>query len=258
MKTVNGHPKLFTLSNRFIPFIRGDGIGINLLSVDWDYFVFTDRTCQGSYLENKRSLIDDWYKRYIIFKQNGTDIKKSYRLSPGFRSFWEKIKEFFRITNRAKVYVSDSHRLSYKIAAESKADTVYLFDAHSDLGYGGMTALNFEVNCANWLGKLFRDGIISRAVIVYSPYTSENPEYFKAMNRRYNIEYADFNTLKRGVEISAVHVCRSGAWVPPWFDDNFMEFVNLLNIPYEKIDLVERKWDPENMSLAERINYMLA
>jgi len=228
------------------------------LSVDWDYFIFTEAACQGSYLENKKSLIDEWYKRYIISRRTGTDITKSYRLCPEFRSFWMKIKEYFIISDSAKVYVSDSHRLSYKIAADNEADTVYLFDAHSDLGYGGMSALNFEVNCANWLGKLLQDKIIKKAVIFYSPYTSENPEYFKAMNINFNIEYADINSLKRGIGISAVHICRSGAWVPPWFDDEFTEFVDMLGMPYEKTGLAERKWDPENMSLADRINYLLA
>lgn len=131
--------------------IRGEGIGISLLSVDWDYFIFTESTYQGSYLENRRSLIDEWYRRYIVSKQAGKDICRFYKLCPEFRSFWNRIRKFFRFSENVKVFVSDSHSLSYKIARESNADTVYLFDAHSDLGYGGMASLNFEVNCANWL-----------------------------------------------------------------------------------------------------------
>lgn len=250
--------RCFTLRNPLETVTRGEEIGIGLLSVDWDYFVFTESTYQGSYLENKRSLIDEWYKRYIISRQKGKDLRDLYRLSPEFRSFWKKIKEYFKFSDSTKVYVSDSHSLSYEIAAKNHADTVYLFDAHSDLGYGGMSALNFEVNCANWLGKLLKEGIIERAFIIYSPYTAENPEYFKAMNSRFNITYTGLDSLKRWSDVSAIHICRSGAWVPPWFDGEFMEFVGILDMPYEKINLMERKWEPEKMSLADRINYMLA
>jgi hypothetical protein len=35
-----------------------------LLSVDWDYFVYTQHTL-GLYMENERSLDELWYKRYI-------------------------------------------------------------------------------------------------------------------------------------------------------------------------------------------------
>jgi len=228
------------------------------LSVDWDYFVFTENEYQGSYLENKRSLIDEWYKRYIISRKSGRDIRKSYKLCPEVKSFWIKIKKYFRFSDKVKVYVSDSHSLSYKIAKECKANSVCLFDAHSDLGYGGAASLNFEVNCANWLGKLLKENAIDSAIIFYSPYTTENPGYFKQMNMRYNIRYESLDSLKSRTEISAIHICRSGAWVPPWFDDDFFKFVDELNMPYEKAELMERKWDPENMSLADEINYLLA
>jgi len=237
---------------------RGEGIGISLLSVDWDYFIFTQSEYQGSYLENKRSLIDEWYKRFIISKQSGKDIRKSYRLCPEVRSFWANIRKYFKISGKAKVYVSDSHSLSYKIAKEIKADSVYLFDAHSDLGYGGTASLSFEVNCANWLGKLLKEKSIDSANIFYSPYTTENPDYFRHMNMRYNISYEKLDSLKPRIAVSAVHICRSGAWVPPWFDENFLQFINELNMPYEKSGLMERKWEPENMSLADEINYLLA
>lgn len=237
--------------------IRGEKIGISLLSVDWDYFIYTDNKYQCSYLENKRSLIDEWYKRYIMSKQMGRDIRESYKLSPEVNSFWNRLKKYFKFSKKAKVYVSDSHSLSYKIAKESKVSSVYLFDAHSDLGYGGMASLNFEVNCANWLGKLLKEKIIDSAVIVYSPYTLENPEYFKAMNMRYNIRYTDINSLQGVINVPVIHICRSGAWVPPWFDESFSKFVQELNLPCEITDLPERKWDPDNMSLADRINYML-
>ena len=136
---------------------------------------------------------------------------------------------------------------------------VYLFDAHSDLGYGGLMSLNFEVNCSNWLGKLLKDKYIKEAYIFYSPYTVEKPEYFKQINSMYDVKYWDFDVLDnldKCIVVSAIHICRSGAWTPPWLDNKFIQFVDALGLPYEIVNCPERKWDTVNISLADQIYYL--
>ena len=56
------------------------------------------------------------------------------------------------------------------------------------------------------------------------------------MNDKYNIIYLKPNDLSTKINISALHICRSGAWTPPWYDDNFNAFINNLGISYEIID----------------------
>jgi len=228
-----------------------------LLSIDWDYFIYTQDSW-GPYLENNRSLIDLWYKRYIQAKARGEDIQKAFQLSPEFGVFWSKIKKYFKFAKNIKAYVSDSHALSYEIAKENDCKVVYLFDSHADLGYGGLSALNFEVNCSNWLGKLLKEKQIKEANIFYSSYTAEKPDYFKPMNSIYNINYYDFNDWDKSIEVSAVHICRSGAWTPPWLDNKFNQLIDGLGIPYEIVNCPERKWDPINISLSEQIYYLMA
>jgi len=228
-----------------------------LLSVDWDYFIYT-RDNWNPYLENKRGLIDLWYKRYIQAKARGEDIQKAFQLSSEFDTFWDKIRKCFKFVENIKIYVSDSHALSYQIARENNCQAVYLFDAHADLGYGGLSSLNFEVNCSNWLGKLLKEKQIREANIFYSPYTAEQPGHFKPMNSIYNIRYCSFADLHQGIMVSAIHLCRSGAWTPPWLDNKFVQFINALGIPYEVVNCPERKWDPVHISLADEINYLLA
>lgn len=228
-----------------------------LLSIDWDYFIYPQDKW-GTYLENIRNIIDLWYKRYMQAKVRGEDMQRAYRLSPEFSTFWNKIKKYFKFVKDIKAYVSDSHALSYKIAKENNCTMVYLFDAHADLGYGGLSSLDFEVNCSNWLGKLLKEKQIKEANIFYSPYTTEKPEYFASMNGIYNIRYYDFNNFDKCVVVSVIHVCRSGAWTPPWLDNKFKQFVESLGIPYEIVNCPERKWDPDNISFAEQINYLLA
>lgn len=228
-----------------------------LLSIDWDYFVYTKNN-HCSYIENSRCLIDYWYKRYFQAMSRGEDILKAFQLSPALNTFWNKIKQHFRFEKNIKSCVSDSHALSYEIAKDNGCREVYLFDAHADLGYGGTSALNFEVNCSNWLGKLLKNRNIKNAYIFYSPYTSEKPEYFKMMNSIYNIRYCDFHDLdNKSISVSAIHICRSGAWTPPWLDNMFYQFIDGLGLPYKIENCPRRKWDPDHISLSDKIIYLM-
>ncbi|MBZ2174279.1 hypothetical protein K8M07_03355 [Schnuerera sp. xch1] len=229
-----------------------------LLSVDWDYFVSTKSENFGSYIENKRTIIDLWYKRYIQSKTYGKDIRDLFHLSSEVNNFWNKIKCFYRFEKDIRVYVSDSHTLSYTIAKDNNCNVVYLFDAHADLGYGGLSSLDFEVNCANWLGKLFKNKEIEEAHIIYSPFTFEEPKYFQLMNNIYNIDYPEFKDLDTEINVSVIHICRSGAWTPPWFDKKFIEFVNELDIPYKVIECPLRKWSTKDISYSDQLHYMMA
>jgi hypothetical protein len=235
-------------------------MGKCLLSIDWDYFIYT-RYNWGLYAENSRSLIDLWYKRYIQGKARGEDIQKAFHLSSDLDTFWSRIKKYFKFVRNIKAYVSDSHALSYKIAKGNDCETVYLFDSHADLGYGGLSSLNYEVNCSNWLGKILKENQIKEANIFYSPHTAERPGYFKQMNSIYNIRYYDFNDFNGSDEciaVSAIHICRSGAWTPPWLDDEFTQFVDALGVAYKIVNCPERKWNPVNINLSDQINYLLA
>lgn len=229
-----------------------------LLSVDWDYFIYSGYRNFGSYVENKRTIIDLWYKRYILSKRKGEDIRRYFRLSKDFQSFWHKIKGTFGLIKGIKVYVSDSHALSYQIALDNKCNTVYLFDSHADLGYGGLESLKFEVNCGNWLGKLFIDKKIDKAHIIYSPFTLEKPHYFNFINKLYNINYPKLEDLDTGIDIDVIHIARSGAWTPPWYDEEFFKFINSLRLPYKIVDCPIRRWDPGKISFADEIYYLMA
>ncbi|MDM5335196.1 arginase [Ureibacillus composti] len=233
-------------------------MGNSLLSIDWDYFISTENENIVSYVENKRTILDLWYKRYLKAKTIGKNIQNSFLLSSEVEDFWNKIKKVFYFDPKVKVYVSESHALSYEIAEHFQCNEVYLFDAHADLGYGGLASLNFEVNCANWLGQLLKNKKIEKAHIIYSPYTKEKPEYFNQINKKFNVNYLHFNNLNKEIETTAIHICRSGAWSPPWFDQKFKEFVNALGIPYKVIDCPIRHWKPKNLSYADQLQYLMA
>ena len=54
-----------------------------------------------------------------------------------------------------------------------------------------------------------------------------------------------------------IHICRSGCWSAPWLDNKFKAFVFESGFEFKNIDIKERHWNPESISLADQIDYML-
>ncbi|KNZ69169.1 hypothetical protein Tfer_2274 [Thermincola ferriacetica] len=232
-------------------------MGKNLLSIDWDYFVPIKKEWYGSYSENQWNVNKLWYRRYIKEQMRGEDITRTIDVGVEYVGFWKRIRSRFRISDTARVYISDSHKYSYGIARENACDAVYLFDAHADLGYGGIGSLDFELNCANWLGKLFKNNHIREASVIYSPYTFECPEDFIEINNAYNINYCELERLPEGIPVDVIHICRSGAWTPPWLDHKFLQFVYRLNRPVKWLDCPPRRWNAGKLTLSAQLNYLL-
>ena len=228
-----------------------------LLTIDWDYFMPYIGSLNLSYLENRRNIDKHWYKLYLENKQYGIDITKKMVVGENVKNFWENIKSIFEFNNIDKLIVSDSHKVAYELAKLYKCEEVYNFDAHTDLSYGGVDSLKYEVNCANWLGKLLDEGIVKRANIIFSPYTIERKDYFNEINSKFNVLYKDISDIKPKIKIDALHICRSGAWTAPWLDNDFNKFINELNIQIEYKEYVDREWNVNNITLADKIDYLL-
>lgn len=225
---------------------------IELLSIDWDYFIPLKKEWAGSYIENTKNINSIWYRRYIEAKKQGQDIELDITADTELIEHFIYIMEnHFNIEEDAKLYVSDSHRLSYYIAKNYRCEKVYSFDAHTDLGYGGLPSLKFEVNCANWLGKLLSNAIIETAHIFLSPFSHEYSEQFKDINNKFDVRYETADTMDAKPSISLIHIARSGAWTPPWLDHVFFDLIDIFNRPYRVYGFKHRHWDPKNISLAD-------
>ncbi|MFU0800284.1 MAG: arginase [Xylanivirga thermophila] len=225
-----------------------------LLSIDWDYFIKTDDSWIYSLIENNKNIVMMWYKRYFEAKRCGKNLEENFKLDKGLiNSFYDLLNNIFHIKDNAKMYISDSHKLSYYITQRFKCTDVYSFDAHTDLGYGGLAALDFGVNCANWLGKLLKDRLIKKAHIILSPLSHESKDQFSEINSEFNVQYDSMDKLFNMPEISLIHIARSGTWTPPWLDDEFFKFINSFNRPYKICNYTHRKWTPNDLTLADII-----
>ena len=228
-----------------------------LITIDWDYFMPYISKFNVSCLENKRNIQNNWYKLYLENKMNGIDITKTMKTGQALEGFWEKINNVFNIAKKCNLIVSDSHKIAYRVAKEIQCDKVYNFDSHTDLGYGGLESLDFEVNCANWLGRLLKDNIIKCANIILSPYTGENRSEFKELNMKYLVKYNTIDEIAEDSIIDTIHICRSGAWTPPWLDNEFFSFINYNGMEIKYIEFEKRNWDIKNITLADKIEYMI-
>ncbi|AVX21356.1 MULTISPECIES: hypothetical protein [Carboxydocella] len=227
-----------------------------LLSIDWDFFVPARPEWQVSLRESVRNQNQLWYKRYLVAKRQGEDLSKTVDVIPFYYLFPCYLQKYFSYSPDALLLVTDSHKYSYELAREMDIEYVILFDTHADLGYGGLASLDYEVNCANWLGKLLQEKIIKRATIVYSPHTLEDPGWFSEQNRTFPIGYTSPFLLPSPLPLSAIHICRSGAWTPPWLDQKFEKLVRTFKLPVQKQDLPARVWKT-SFTLAEQVDALI-
>lgn len=234
----------------------------NFLSVDWDYFIQVHNEKSNSYRETQQDILGKWYNEWMIGIEKGEPLEQHYELTSFYNDFIEKVLPKIKVEQGTKIVLTESHAAGYEEVERTQCNVVYHLDAHSDLGYGGVEALNYEKNCANWLGMLLKNRRIKEAYIIYSPYTKEYPEEFEEITKCYGVYFITLDELLQKMSLGnicfqAVHMCRSGPWTPPWYDDQFYELAEAFNLPI--IDCIgeKRPWHPQNLSLAERINFKL-
>lgn len=229
----------------------------SLISIDWDYFMDYMKTWNGSYLENDDNIQKHWYKEYYKGLSRGIDITRNMNVGEEAEKFWHNIKSKVLFKKNTKILLTESHLAAYKIAKEQGVDSVYSFDSHSDLGYEGMDSFKFEVNCANWLGKLLDDKLIREANVIYGPYTNEYIDEFKEINDTYNVKYLNIDDINCENPADIIHICRSGCWSAPWLDKKLMLFIYESGFEFKNIDVKKRDWEPQNKNFSEQLDYLL-
>lgn len=230
----------------------------NFLSVDWDYFIKVHNEKSNSYRETQQDILAKWYNEWIAGMEKGEPLEQHYELTCFYDKFLEETVSKLRFNEKADLVLTESHGKGYELVKVSNCQIVYHLDAHSDLGYGGLEALNYEINCANWLGMLLKHQVISKAYIIYSPYTKEHPEEFEEIVDKYPVEFITLEEfLQRQVILDKVHICRSGPWTPPWYDQQFYQLAKAFYLPITDTIEGKRPWHPKHLSLAERIEFKL-
>lgn len=225
------------------------------LSIDWDYFVPEDPMLDMGHSENGFFINYIWVPRAAGLLAGGVNYKEKIKTNGKEKVFWEEIRKVFDIDN-ALVVLTESHAAMHQISLETEIDEVYSFDAHADLSYDRHGEdFQGEIDCGNWLGHLVSKEDIRKGYIIYSEETNERPEgdfkdllENKALKNK--VEFLKYDDLVKNndgekITVNLIHICRSGAWCPPWLDRDFYAFVERLGLAYFDAGIVERSWNEE-------------
>ena len=197
-----------------------------LLVVDWDYFFkviephtpgwpLYDWGHNEGWPPALQSML--WQSRAAAFLRNQISLPG---LSGLEQTFWSR----FTFADTARLFVSESNVASMLPYIRRGITDVVLFDAHHDGGY--KESLGKYWTCENWAIWYALQDI---PVQVYYPdwrtdaFALEDYCLAEArglpFRRQFDHGHVDLQPFDR------IHVCRSGAWVPPWLDSAFEEFL---------------------------------
>lgn len=224
----------------------------NLLVVDWDYF-FPNPLEGGFNLTGQDLYLYDWGHREapffidMIWGSRATGFLANDLPLPEVTDDWKTFPERFKLTDDATIFYADSNMHSGLIGTPDGGyfDNVLLYDAHHDAGYSVETFAEWqrqhvvkgqiEFSCEDWMlvhylqgAKLhwrfpdwhenfkerLREGQTDGEV-AHGPFWPKGVTLDAEVDDGYEVD----------MEFDSVFICRSGAWVPPWEDEKFMEFV---------------------------------
>jgi hypothetical protein len=213
--------------------------GLNFLVVDWDYF-FPNPMHNGvgrediflydwGHRESQFHVNDIWRDRVQPFVLNGLPLPRA----SGFENFWTR----FDLQEWPSLLVADSNLYAGLLQPSTIGldgdhwARVDLYDAHHDSGYNigslGEWQRRGTLSCEDWMIEHYRRGC-SELHVHYPQWFTEaltvDPQPVIPVDRRID------DGKPVDISYDLVFVCRSGAWVPPWCDDQFVEFLN--SFPY--------------------------
>lgn len=221
----------------------------NLLAIDWDFF-FRNPLEAGD-PSDKEYYLFDWGHREspffieMIWPTRSIGFLKHDLPLPTVNDQWRDFLYRFTFAEDVQSFVSESNMEAGLLTDPSgnPFESVWLFDAHHDSGYSITTLEEFRArqtfSCEDWMLSHALDGaeLHVRFPQWKKNWTDEKPsvtDYEFDLGQDYGADFTD-------IVFDTVHLCRSGAWVPPWEDAKFFEFASMLPGDTEEIGTYELK-----------------
>lgn len=224
-----------------------------ILSVDFDYFYPDSMPYDWGHSENYSPMLSAmlWHARAgNINLMTGEDALESYRPSVP-KNFWSRV-----LKNKPRAYVADSHVEIWELL-QGGAYTVVSFDAHHDCGYHSIKPEEVfkitQVNCGNWglMGKV--TGRIRTLQLFYPVWREKAQETLTDTHGLFDVPCdIKYGLPLKPMDFDMVFICRSGAWTPPWYDEEFFKFVESAGLDHTELDDVYTPREPD-MALAKQL-----
>lgn len=209
------------------------------LSVDFDYFCREEDEWDWGHSENSDMFNEiAWMSRTRWYEET---LLEKYA-NPHPVKFWDKLIELgFNFDDCESLSVANSHLW----AAPDFLDlcpgevTIVNFDAHHDMGYLSWKQLKKEwldkgrIDCSNWLLVLMHQLQTLRAAVVYPEWKGlreikGRPSWknSKSIDARFQYGVYDEEFVRSlAGSVVGIFIAKSSAWMPPWHDEAFAEFV---------------------------------
>lgn len=199
------------------------------LSVDWDFFFEEHPLWDWGHKESKIFIEDLWTLRLL----NNPKLLDEF-VPKGYDTFWENLVKL-DIYKPLGLYVAESHCFAYLVYnfIVKHPDVIMHFDFHPDtVDLGSPPPF---IDCQNWLLETMRKQPHLKVIWICPNFHKQfgTPELCPEIASRVYRYFAsdldkavEFHGLRKG-NVVLSYVARSGAWTPPWADDQFIEFVRL-------------------------------
>lgn len=248
-----------------------------LLTIDWDFFVYSDLTmdglCTGGFISPSLTAtlwaLRPWTKDCVLAEDSLID------------AVCTEICSRIPVPRRANLttIVTESHDAAYFMAQEFKTKAIVSLDRHHDLGYRPLDSVDDvflgHLNPTNWLAGALCDEQLKPQVRVFTPPNLHSLDAREMRRDRRQVasaygcgpserlRIASFRPEDLGREldrlppIRAIHLCRSPEWCPPAHDKAFNRLCQRLGAKRSSLIPARNPVSPERLDEArERIRAM--
>ena len=203
------------------------------LSIDFDYFIRENPLWDFGHNESLTSFHQSvWNIRYgSVNLYEETDVKKYADIDPGHLIEELEVKGF-KFSPEVRLCLADSHMHAYAFFKKRRVSEMYHLDAHHD-----MYQTSSMIDCGNWLHRYWMENRVKEIHWIYPTWLDE---FGGAVNQfNYKIDIRKFKDVKldQPVSVGSVFICRSGVWVPPHHDPEFLEMLLPFTFKTKKISI---------------------
>ena len=215
------------------------------LSVDWDFWFREEPEWDLGHEETKLFQASAvWMTR--------AHLRQEYVPKPEYRKFWKQLEETgIRFGGKPLAVAGESHAYAYGWLAE--CGEIIHFDAHHDMGYNEKALdENHVAYCDDWLYKLAVANPLLKVRLVWPDWVPEYKEsllrasWLKPLKDRLTVTpWSAFQSLREKAVVRRLYIAHSGAWTPPWADEQFLEFCQVCPAKvtgYISASFHPRKW----------------
>ena len=235
-----------------------------VLSIDFDFFVREKLEYDWGHRENGLFIGPIWPIRAMQLLSQGIDPLKDVGLVEDPLELPNNLENLgWKFWKGSRLSIAESHSSAYHALKDRNNLEIINIDAHHDICYGQ----DKELDCGNWIYMLAKEGWVKKVTIIY-PLWRKN-EHDAEMDSDYLSNESVKKLTDLGVQVDVVYgidkthprkvrevfIARSGAWVPPWTDDTFLQFISIWAFRtriqtiwgYQSLDQFKRPFDLEDV-----------